>query len=514
MNIVIIGAGFAGLACAKTLRDFGFDVVVHESAPDVGGVWSATRRYPGLSTQNTKDTYAFSDFPMPDSFPEWPSGAQVQQYLEAYVDHFGLGPALRLGSSVLRATTRSGGGWTITSRPTAGGGVTVTEADHLVVANGIFSTPKMPSWRGAEAFVASGGRVCAASDLTDLEAVRDRHVLVIGYGKSACDVSMPISSAAASTTVVARELLWKMPKKLGNAVNYKFLMLTRLGEALFRYLRPVGVERFLHGPGDPVRRSMLSAVQAVATRQLRLKALGLVPDGSFERIARSTVSLATDGFYSHVAAGRITVLRDTTVTELLVDPDGRRTARLSTGDTVPADVVVCGTGFTQQLPFFDDDLQARLTDRRANFELYRHIQPLTVPDLSFAGYNSSFFSPLSAELASIWIASLLTGRHQLPEPAVRQREVTEMLRWMEERTEGRHARGTNIIPFSMHNIDDLLADLGVRLGVVTRASQWLLPIDPGAYSTIADRVRQRPSTAAGRPVVDPPVDDLPSVLAA
>ncbi len=158
--------------------------------------------------------------------------------------------------------------------------------------------------------------------------------------------------------------------------------------------------------------------------------------------------------------------------------------------------MVCGTGFTQQLPFFDDDLQARLTDDRANFELYRHIQPLTCPTSSFAGYNSSFFSPLSAELASVWIASLLTGRHQLPEPAARQREVTEMLRWMEERTEGRHARGTNIIPFSMHNIDDLLADLGVRLGAVTRAAQWLLPIDPGSYRTIADRVRQRPSTTA------------------
>lgn len=514
MNIVIIGAGFAGLACAKTLREFGFDVVVHEAAPDVGGVWSATRRYPGLSTQNTKDTYAFSDFPMPDSYPEWPSGAQVQEYLEAYVDRFGLAPHLRLGSRVVRATPRPAGGWTITTRPTGGGAAAVTEADHLVVANGIFSTPKIPSWKGADAFVASGGRVLAASEVTDLDVVRDRHTLVIGHGKSACDVSMPISTAAASTTVVARELLWKMPKKLGNVLNYKFLMLTRMGEALFRYLRPVGVERFLHGPGDPVRRSMLDAVQAVATRQLRLKELGLVPDGSFERIARSTVSLATDGFSEQVAAGRIRVLRDTTITELLVEGDGRRTARLSTGDTVAADVVVCGTGFTQQLPFFDADLQDRLTDDRGNFQLYRHIQPLAVGDLSFAGYNSSFFSPLSAELASVWIASLLTGRHRLPEPADQERVVTEMLRWMEARTEGRHARGTNIIPFSMHNIDDLVADLGVRLSARTRATQWLLPIDPGSYRTIAGQVRQRPATVSELAATALPADQVSAAVAA
>jgi cation diffusion facilitator CzcD-associated flavoprotein CzcO len=314
----------------------------------------------------------------------------------------------------------------------------------------------------------------------------------VGYGKSACDVAVPVSEVAASTTVVARELLWKMPKKLGNVLNYKFLMLTRMGEALFRYLRLHGLERFLHGPGDPVRRSLLGGVQAVATRQLRLRQLGLVPDGTFEKIARSTVSLATDGFYEQVSRGRIQVVRDTTVTELLTDKDGRPAARLSTGDVVPVDVIVCGTGFSQQLPFFDAELQDRLTDERGNFELFRHIQPLAVPDLSFAGYNSSFFSPLSAELASIWIAALLTGRHRLPTWDERKREVTERLAWMEERTEGRHARGTNIIPFSMHNIDDVMADLEVTLPAGTRVRQWLLPVDPSAYAGVARQVHERP----------------------
>ncbi|MGE0299890.1 MAG: FAD-dependent oxidoreductase, partial [Pseudonocardia sp.] len=65
MRIGIVGAGVAGLCTAKVLRAAGHDVVVWERAPDVGGVWSATRRYPGLSTQSPRDTYAFSDFPMP-----------------------------------------------------------------------------------------------------------------------------------------------------------------------------------------------------------------------------------------------------------------------------------------------------------------------------------------------------------------------------------------------------------------------------------------------------------------
>ncbi|MDQ4112898.1 MAG: FAD-dependent oxidoreductase, partial [Actinomycetota bacterium] len=57
MKIAVIGAGFAGVASAKVLTELGHDVTVYEKAPDVGGVWSRTRRYPGLTTQNNKDSY-------------------------------------------------------------------------------------------------------------------------------------------------------------------------------------------------------------------------------------------------------------------------------------------------------------------------------------------------------------------------------------------------------------------------------------------------------------------------
>ncbi|MFH8470897.1 hypothetical protein ACH4DZ_43935, partial [Streptomyces sp. NPDC017991] len=46
--------------------------------PDVGGVWSRSRRYPGVTTQSPKTQYEFSDFPMPKDYREWPTGAQVQ----------------------------------------------------------------------------------------------------------------------------------------------------------------------------------------------------------------------------------------------------------------------------------------------------------------------------------------------------------------------------------------------------------------------------------------------------
>lgn len=479
----MVGAGFAGLATARVLRALGLEVVVHERRPDVGGVWSATRRYPGVRTQNDKGTYALSELPMPRSYPQWPSGAQVQEYLQRYVDTFDLAPALRLGSEVVRAELdEAGRGWHLRVRA-ADGTEQAETADHLVVANGTYDTPSIPALPGREDFEAAGGRVLAAGELLDAEVARDRHALVIGYGKSACDVSVPLSDVAASTTVVARHLLWKMPTRVAGVLNYKHLMLTRLGEALFRHLEPRGLERFLHGPGDPVRRRVVAGLQAVVARQLRLEALGLVPPGSFEDIARSTVSLVTDGFYEAVAAGRITVHRDTEVVRLLA-VGGSPRAQLRSGAVVPADLVVCGTGYEQVVPFLDDALQARLRDERGNFRLHLNIAPLDVPHLSFAGYSSSFFSPLSAEVSAVWIGHHLIGGHELPARGPATERIDERLAWMQGRTDGRHSRGTNVIPFSMHAIDEVLDDLGLNISRPRRALQWLLPVDPGAYRSV------------------------------
>ncbi|MGQ5264473.1 flavin-containing monooxygenase [Micromonospora sp. ZYX-F-536] len=492
MRIAVVGAGFAGLSAAKVLRQSGFHVTVFEKAPDVGGVWSRTRRYPGLRTQNDKGTYHLSDLPMPARYPQWPTGKQVQEYLEHYVDMFGLGTALRLSTEVVSAELLDDEtGWLLASRPAGGGDpVTMERYDHLVVANGIFCDPLVPSFPGAEDFTAAGGRVLPAGEFHDLAAARGKNVVIVGYGKSSCDVAIPVSDVAARTHVVARELLWKMPRKLGGALNYKYLLLTRMGEALFRYITLKGFERFLHGPGNGLRRGMLDSVGSVATRQLKLRELGLVPNGSFQDIARSTVSLVTEGFFERVADGRISVHRDRTISDLLVD-DGRPAARLADGTVLAADLVICGTGFRQHVPFFDDALHARLQDDAGNFMLYRQILPIDVPHLTFAGYNSSFFSPLSAEMAAVWTAAYLRGGIT-PPPVDRMREeVRARVAWMAARTGGRHARGTNVIPFSMHNIDEVLDELGLNLGRLARARQWLLPVDPRSYRRVTARMIRR-----------------------
>jgi Flavin-binding monooxygenase-like len=184
------------------------------------------------------------------------------------------------------------------------------------------------------------------------------------------------------------------------------------------------------------------------------------------------------------------VLRDNTIRGF-AEQDGRPYAELADGTAIPADLVVCGTGFRQRVPFFDEAILKRLTDDRGNFELYRQILPHDVPDLTFAGYNSSLFSPLSAEMSAVWIASHLAGLHQVPPVEERRRMVAAQLTWMEKRTNGHHARGTNIIPFSMHNIDEVLGELGLNIGKGGRARQWLLPVNPKSYRKVAKKLKKR-----------------------
>jgi len=484
MRIGIIGAGVAGLATAKVLKQAGHEVVVYDKTPDVGGVWSRTRRYPGLTTQSPKAQYSLSDYPMPRDYPEWPDGEQVQAYLAAYARHFGLESTLRLSTEVTSAAPDRDGGWAITA---AGA---IDHVDKLVVANGVFCEPAVPSYPGEAEFRAAGGRVLAGTELHDAEQTRGKRVLVVGYGKSACDVTVAISQVAASTDVIARHLLWKVPRRIGGFVNFKLLLLTRMGEALFKYLRPRGVEKFLHGPANGPRGRMINSIGSVSVRQFGLRQLGLVPPGQMEDIVRGAIGLATEGFFEGAAAGRIGVRPNRTIVRLLV-VDGKPAAELDDGTQLSADLIVCATGFTQGVPFLPADVTERVLDERGNFLLYRQIRPVDVADAYFNGYNSSFFSPLNAEMAAVWIAADLAGAVPLPDPDVMRRQVAEQLAFMDVATDTHHCRGGKIIPFSLHNIDEVLADLDVNINAAVRATHWLNPVNPAAYRRITLTVLRR-----------------------
>ena len=253
-------------------------------------------------------------------------------------------------------------------------------------------------------------------------------------------------------------------------------------------------------PGNEIRGRMVNSIGTASIRQFGLKRLHLVPPGQMEDIVRGAIGLATEGFFEGVEVGRIVVHPNRTIRRLLAD-DGQPAAELDDGTRLPADLIVCATGFTQSVPFLPAGVTRRVLDERGNFMLYRQIRPADVPGLYFNGYNSSFFSPLNAEMAAIWIAADLAGAVTLPEPAAMRQQVVEQLAFMDAATDTHHCRGGKIIPFSLHNVDEVLGDLGVNISAAVRAWHWLMPVDPAAYRRIAPAVLRRLPAATARPPV-------------
>lgn len=489
-SVCIVGAGFAGLTAARVFKALEYKVTLFEKEADVGGVWSASRRYPGLTTQNPRTTYELSDFPMPSEYPEWPYGEQVQHYMHSYMTHYQFQDDVHLNTEVTNATfDETSEKWTVHVRTKLADGSFSEQSndyDYLIVGNGIFSIPSIPEYKGADEFVAGGGRICHTSEFTNKEDARDKRVLVVGYGKSSCDVANALSGIASSTNVAARSLIWKLPKLIANKLNYKHLFLSRMSEALFRYIRLRGMDKFFHTVGNPIRLFMLKSVENIIEKQLGLNRLNLHPNKPLETIARSTVSLVSDGFYESIEKGEITLHKNTEIVSL---SEGK--VELSNGTVLPVDIIICGTGWHQRCTFLDDEVMDKVTDEQGNFRLYRSMLPVGVPRLAFNGYNSSFFSQLNCEIGALWLTDYLNGGFDLPSEQVQNRYIDERLAWMEQRTDGKHSKGTNIIPFSIHHIDELLDDMNMNVGRFTQFKQWFGALHPKVYRHILSVLQKK-----------------------
>jgi cation diffusion facilitator CzcD-associated flavoprotein CzcO len=497
-RVGIIGAGLSGLVTAKTLLEEGFEVTVFETEDEVGGVWARARRYPGVTTQNPRDTYAFSDFPMPRTYPEFPSGEQVQAYLAAYADRFGVSQHVRFRTAVEHAAPR-GEGWSVRSRSLDDETVRTETFDFLAVCNGTFCSPHVPHVPGEEAFREAGGTVLHSTRFNTVEQVRGKHVVVVGAGKSACDAAMAAVDGAKRTTIVYRNPGWKMPKKFAGVVPIKYVLTTRFSEMLFRDRELRGAEKVLHTAGRPAVWLFWRGVETMLRATYRLGDCGMLPEGRIEQMVNCQLGLATDGFYEAVRAGRIDAHRSG------VRALHAGAVELENGRRVRADVVVFGTGFRQEVPFLDESVRSVVQDGAGVFHLYRNLAHPDVPRLAFVGYNGSLYSQLTSEIGARWAARWFMGELRLPPREAVLREVEARWTWMRENRPTGVASGTCIVPFTLHYVDDLLRDMGARTvrRPLNRIREVMLPFDPSVYANLKaelDRNRARRQRAGWRAV--------------
>ncbi|MGW2920735.1 NAD(P)-binding domain-containing protein [Streptomyces angustmyceticus] len=208
VEVVVIGAGQAGLAAAFHLRRVGYvpdrDFVVLDHSPRPGGAWQF--RWPTLTFDKVHGMHALPGMELTGADPLRPSSEVIGAYFERYERTFGL----RVHRPVSVTAVREGG----EQPPGADAGkalrggrllVETSEGDYagraLINATGTWDRPFWPRFPGQESF---GGRQLHSSQYQGPEEFRDARVVVVGGGTSAVQQLMEISRVAAATTWVTR----------------------------------------------------------------------------------------------------------------------------------------------------------------------------------------------------------------------------------------------------------------------------------------------------------------------
>lgn len=478
-TVGVIGAGLSGIVAAKTCLEYGFEVKIFEKDDELGGVWASSRRYPGLATQNTKDTYFFTDFPMPKHFPEWPSGEQVQTYLVSYAKKFNVFPLIQFSHEII-SIEFANDKWTLIGKQD---GIPFAEqTDFLIVCNGTFSDPFVPEIPGIDTFVSAGGNIIHSTKFHSTEISRNKRTVVVGYCKSSSDVVTAASETAKSTHLVFREPKWKIPRFV-NGTNAKYMLLNRLGEAITKPDHHNRLERIVHKLGLPKR--MLSFMENYVTKKQNLKELDLLPSCGIKDQVFGEISIETPGFFEKIKKGEVITKRGE-----IVSFQGKQVT-LTNGETIDCDLVIFATGFNQTIPFMPDHLIKNFTDEKGNYILYRHILPAGVPSIAFVGYNSSLYCSLTSEIAALWVCEYLKGRIPKPEDSEIIKEGTEQIKWRSAFRPNGTSRGLTAVPGSIHHVDVLLKDMDASLPFFSLIPDWLVTINPARYKKVREKVIRR-----------------------
>lgn len=209
-DVVVVGAGFAGLYALYRLRALGFTVCGIEAADDVGGTWY-WNRYPGARCDVESMAYSFSFSPELEREWVWTeryaSQPEILRYLQHVADRFDLRDLVRFSTRLSEAVyNEAEHRWHLVTDQ----GDKLT-ANYLIMATGCLSQPRVPPIPGLSRF---GGRILHTSAWPrEGASLKGLRVGVIGTGSSGIQCIPRIAAEAAHLTVFQRTPNFSVPAR-------------------------------------------------------------------------------------------------------------------------------------------------------------------------------------------------------------------------------------------------------------------------------------------------------------
>ncbi len=211
-DVVVVGAGFAGLYALKKMRDdMGMKVHLYEQGSGVGGTWY-WNKYPGAMSDTRSHLYCYSfdkDLLQSDNFSHhYRLQPEVRRYLENFAVRYDLNKDISLGTEVDGAVWDARGRrW----RVDLATGEQVT-AKFVITALGLLSKPNIPPFEGIETFT---GEIVHTSRWPEAATWHDKRVGIIGTGSTGVQVITAIAPDVRQLTVFQRSPQYSVPSGNG-----------------------------------------------------------------------------------------------------------------------------------------------------------------------------------------------------------------------------------------------------------------------------------------------------------
>jgi cation diffusion facilitator CzcD-associated flavoprotein CzcO len=377
-KVCVIGAGASGITAVKTLSEKGIEVIAYEKGSKIGGLWrydndnGMSSIYKSLHINTSKQMMAYSDYAMPDDYPDYPHHSLIYQYFEDYVNHFNIREKIHCNTQVLQVTKRTDNLYEVTTDKF---GTEIFSA--VLVCSGHHWSPKYATFPGHYS-----GKSLHAHAYKSMEGFEGKNILIVGIGNSAVDIACELSNVAAPVSISTRSGAYIVPK-------YMF-----------------GV------PTDHISKPPLSFMPLSIQRTILLSAL-LLNVGKQDNYGIPTPKRPILSEHPTISQE---LLNKAGHGKVIIKPnierfDGKKVF-FTDGSHAIYDVIIYATGYNIEFPFLDESL-VKIKDNV--LPLYHKVVHPEHSGLFFIGLIQPLgaIMPLS-EVQCKWVANLLNNNSKLP----------------------------------------------------------------------------------------------------